>query len=102
MRLAGRLARCAGYKSRRAFLNDITPEDWAEHVAQYNVEPWGPEVEARQRADLICAIYNVNDAECSPSDFLTAWGFGDDGWNSLTDAEMTTQTKNTLNAMFTV
>jgi len=100
MRLAGRIARSAGYRSRRAFLNDISPEEWAEHVAMFNVEPWGPHIEARQRADTIAALYAAAGVEVDASTYLESWGYGDDAWDALTDDEQHEQTERTMRAVF--
>jgi hypothetical protein len=100
MRLAGRIARLAGYKSRRAFLDDISPEEWAEHVAAYNVEPWGPHIEARQRADTIAAIYAAGGSVVDPEMYLDAWGYGDDSWDSMSDDEQDDHTVRTVRAVF--
>lgn len=101
MRLAGRIARSAGYRSRRAFLNDISPEEWAEHLAEYIVAPWGPEIDARQRADTIAALYAAAGVEVDAATYLESWGFGDDTWDALTDDEQYEQTERTMRAVFT-
>jgi hypothetical protein len=42
---AYKLARCLGYKSGEALLDDLTHEEWANWKAEFNLHPWGNDYE---------------------------------------------------------
>ncbi len=105
-RLAWRFALRSGFPSAASFLRSISTEDWQEAVEFFNACPFGPDVEARQRADILAALHAIagqNGAEgvtLDPERILESWGYCDDAWQDLTDEELYDQTQRGVFAAF--
>jgi len=77
----------------------VSTQDWVEAVEFFESCPFGPDIEARQRADILAALHAIaalqgaEGVTLDPDKILEAWGFRDESWQELTDEELYEQTQ---------
>jgi len=60
------------------------------------IAPSGPAAEARQRAELLAALWAASGVDVDLNAVLEAWGFGDPAWDTADHDAQYTMTEHAL------